>query len=412
MAPRGYRVGPLFAVLLVLSLGARAAEAQQDNQGFIYGRVTADSGTEYEGFLRWGTQEAFWDDLFNSVKKDLPSYHYLERGDAERLRGRGSRVRVLDRDLRVEYPSSRQFVSRFGDIASIEPGRRGNTLLVMRNGSEYEVEGGSDDVSDPIHVDDAGLGEIDLRWDRITRIEFSAAPRGADPGAVRLYGTVETRSGTFQGFIQWDKDECLNTDLLDGDTEDGDVQIRMGSIESIERLSRRASLVVLKDGREMRLEGSNDVNEENRGIMIQDERFGRVTVYWQSFDRLTFSDPPGSGRGFGDYAPLGDLRGTVIDQDGERFSGRIVFDLDESQGWEMLNGELDGNDFDIPFVDVASVEPMRGGVTRVSLRSGETLELEGTQDVGSENSGILVFDDGPNPLYIAWRDVDRIEFDR
>lgn len=410
MASRAWPVGPLLAVLLAMPPVAPAAEAQ-DNQGFIYGRVTADSGTEYEGFLRWGTQEAFWDDLFNSVKVDLPSYDYLEPEAADRLRARGSRVRVLDRRLRVEYPSSRQFVARFGDIASIEPRRRGRTFLVMRNGSEYEVEGGSDDVSDPIHVDDAGLGQIDLRWDRISRIEFRAAPRGADPGAVRLYGTVEARSGVFEGFIQWDKDECLSTDLLDGDTEDGDVQIRMGSIASIERLSRRASLVTLKDGREMRLEGSNDVNEENRGIMIEDGRFGRVTVHWQSFERITFSDPPGSGRGFGDYAPLGELSGTVIDMDGARRSGRIVFDLDESEGWEMLNGDLDGDNFDIPFVNVASVEPMRGGVTRVTLRSGETLILEGTQDVGSGNSGILVFD-GDDPSYVAWRDVDRIEFAR
>ncbi len=413
MISRTLRVFLALAVLLCLPVLTPTVEAQQDNQGFLYGRVVTKSGTEYVGFLRWGTQESSWDDLFNSVKEDLPFYEYLNRGEADRSRGRGTRVRVFDREMRVDArrPSSRQFISRFGDIASIEPRRRGSTNVVMRNGSEYEVSGGSSDVSDAIHVADASLGEIDLRWDRIELIEFMAAPRGADPGVLRLYGTVETREGDFEGFIQWDQDEGLGTDRLDGDTEDGDVAIRMGSIRTIERLSRRASMVTLNDGRELRLEGSNDVNEQNRGIMVEDERFGRVTVHWQSFEQATFSEPESSGRGFADYAPLGDLDGTVIDKDGQRYSGRIVFDMDESEGWEMLNGNFNGIEFNIPLVRVASVEPIRGGATRVVLVNGETLTLGDTHDVGENNSGALVFE-GREPTHIAWRNIDRIEFNR
>ncbi|MCZ6457274.1 MAG: hypothetical protein O6650_08510 [Actinobacteria bacterium] len=411
MISRTLRVCLALAVLLCLPLLTPTVEAQQDNQGFLYGRVVTNSGTEYVGFLRWGSQESSWDDLFNSVKRDLPFYQYLNRGEADRSRGRGTRVRVFDREMRVDRrrPSARQFISRFGDIASIEPRRRGSTNVVMRNGSEYEVSGGSSDVSDAIRVADAALGEIDLRWDRIERIDFMAAPRGEDRGVLRLYGTVETREGDFEGFIQWDQDETLGTDRLDGDTEDGDVAIRMGSIRSIERLSRRASMVTLNDGRELRLVGSNDVNEENRGIMVEDERFGRVTVHWQSFEQITFSQPESSGRGFADYAPLGDLDGTVVDKDGQRYSGRIVFDMDESEGWEMLNGNFNGIEFNIPLARVASVEPIRGGATRVVLVNGETLTLGDTHDVGENNSGALVFV-GREPIHIAWRNIDRIEF--
>ena len=39
--------------------------------------------------------------------------------------------------------------------------------LTMRSGEIYDVAGYSDDVGARIHVLDASLGEIDLKWDRI-----------------------------------------------------------------------------------------------------------------------------------------------------------------------------------------------------------------------------------------------------
>ncbi len=40
-----------------------------------------------------------------------------------------------------------------------------------------------------------------------------------------LYGTVETYDGTYSGYIQWDHDERIATDKLDGDAEDGKMSI-------------------------------------------------------------------------------------------------------------------------------------------------------------------------------------------
>ena len=140
---------------------------------------------------------------------------------------------------------------------------------------------------------------------------------------------METDEGQFKGNIQWDKQECINTDKLDGDTEDGDVSIEMGRIKSIERRSRRASTVVLNDGRELVLDGSNDVNHENRGIMVEDPRYGRVTIGWKSFEKVTFSKPKGSGPGYDDFPARGQLKGTVTTEDGDTYTGRLVIDLDE-----------------------------------------------------------------------------------
>ena len=86
-------------------------------------------------------------------------------------------------------------------------------------------------------------------------------------------------------------------------------------------------------------------------------------------------------------------------------------DLDEGEGWEMLDGELGQISFAIPLADVASVEPLRDE-TLVVLTSGETLTLAGTHDVSDDNSGVLVFEGGEEPTYVTWSDIERIDFNR
>src|SRR4051812_12677175 len=50
-----------------------AMPAEEAQQGFLYGRITAYGGATYEGRLRWGgDQEAFWGDYFNGAKKENP----------------------------------------------------------------------------------------------------------------------------------------------------------------------------------------------------------------------------------------------------------------------------------------------------------------------------------------------------
>jgi hypothetical protein len=400
-----------------LLLGAVSAVAKGDNQGFIYGRVTTESGNEYTGFLRWGDEEAFWDDLFHSTKEDLPYYDAVVDED-ERIRERHDKEhkfwlqKLLFTVKDNKWGSSRVFISRFGDIERIIPIGDDEAEVEMKSGETYDVEGYANDVSDNIHVSDEAIGEIDLRWERIEAIEFMSAPNDADPGVWRLHGKVETDAGDFEGFIQWDKQECLNSDLLDGDTEDGDISIEMGRIESIKRRGSRSSLVILRDGREMRLRGSNDVNSENRGIMVEDPRFGRVTVSWDAFDRLSFSEPGGSGRGYQEFRDQGPLQGSVTDRDGDTYEGRIVFDLDESEGWEILNGSYRDVEFDIPFNMIASIEPQDPDESVVVLRNGEELELEDSQDVSDDNDGVLVFTEGDrDPVYIEWDDVEMIRFE-
>jgi len=40
----------------------------QNDEGFIHGKITTISGSTYQGQIRLGKEEAFWNDIFNSTK--------------------------------------------------------------------------------------------------------------------------------------------------------------------------------------------------------------------------------------------------------------------------------------------------------------------------------------------------------
>ena len=110
------------------------------------------------------------------------------------------------------------------------------------------------------------------------------------------------------------------------------------------------------------------------------------------------------------YKPSKELRGTVLTIDGDEIKGKIVFDLDESQGFEILNGKIDDMAFYIPFSRIKTITPKGRHSSLVKLKNGEELRLEDSQDVSRNNDGILVFPDDGGTEYIDWEDVDKITF--
>lgn len=50
---------------------------------------------------------------------------------------------------------------------------------------------------------------------------------------------------------------------------------------------------------------------------------------------------------------------------------------------------------------------------RVTLQSGEELQLERTGDLGEGNAGMLIFVAGrERPEYVPWTGVEQVDFDR
>jgi hypothetical protein len=228
---------------------------------------------------------------------------------------------------------------------------------------------------------------------------------------------VRTQQGDFTGLVQWDRQQCLDTDELDGRTADGEVSLRFDTIGSIARRAPDGSLVTLRDGREIELTGTREAGSGNRGIYVDDPRYGRVLISWDAFDRVDFS-PGGSGPAYDDF-PLGHpLTGSVTTRSGRRLAGRLVYDLDESETTETLDAPCGGVHYSIPFGLIASIVPngqdqVGARRARVTLHDGEELRLERDGDLGETNAGMLVFVGGdPRPEYVPWTDVEQIDFDR
>jgi hypothetical protein len=397
------------ASIMVLALGCLlASPVFASDVGYIYGRVKTTGGDVYEGQLRWGKEEAFWDDIFNATKAENENLKYVDRKDLKRIRSNKSNAWNLLGIGDHDWDFTHLFAVRFGDLKRIEV-RGGDDDLVVefRNGEELQLGGGSNDVGAKITVVDARRGRRELKWNRIETIEFLNTPASLpDKLGEPIYGTVVSGQREFTGRIQWDNDETLTTDELDGDTRDEDVSVEFGEIASI-RKHRNGSLVRLKSGDELYLTGSNDVNDGNRGVVVVVPGVGTVKVGWDDFDELKLVAAPNSGRSYADYARGSDLSGEVVTEDGS-FSGRIVFDLDESRDFEMLHGTNGDTEFLIPFREIARIRPLGKRRSDVELRMGLTIELEESQDVTRKNDGLLVFTGNRKPRYVAWQDVSDV----
>ena len=137
-----------------------------------------------------------------------------------------------------------------------------------------------------------------------------------------------------------------------------------------------------------------------------------MLLTWNDFLRVEFSDLAESGPAYGDFPPATALRGTVRDTDGHELSGRLVFDLDERETWELLNGFEDDIHFHIPFSKIASIKPTGSDESLVTLRDGTELELEDSVDVNEANRGVLIYLNDNEPSFVAWEKVGRIDFEK
>jgi hypothetical protein len=387
--------------------------AEDARPGFLYGRVTTIDGATFEGRLRWGGgEEAFWGDYFNGAKEDNPWAAHVpsERLPTERQPFEIFGVELGGRERPMDL--GRLLMVRFGDIARIEARGRDVVRVTMKSGTEFDLDRfEASDFDDGVRVWDASGRVVDLDSLRIRTIEFLPTP-ALTAAPSRLHGTVHTRKGPFTGFVQWDREKGIASDELGGETAEGELRVRFDTIRSVARRSSDRSVVTLRDGREVEMSGT-----ENRGIYVDDARYGRVLVSWNAFERIDFT-PGGSGPAYDEFPPGHPLTGSVTTRTGDRFAGRLVYDLDETETTETLDAPSAGVDYTILFGLVASIVPAGGegagaGRVTVTLHGGEDLQLERAGDLGERNAGMLIFVEGrERPEYVRWGEIERIEFDR
>ena len=242
----------LYPILFFSTAWLVTSALQAQDEGFIYGKVFTEDGKTYQGPIRWGKEEIYWSDLFNAAKERNENLTHLSDRDREKLDDENMTwfswsdkssnwfgTRSWHGESRNDY--IHQFACQFGEIKSLRPTGSKSAELEMRNGKKFEVDGeGYNDIGPDIRVVDQELGDMDVYWNRIEKIEFMDTPSKLENRFGKpLYGTVEAYGNKFTGFIQWDHDERVSTDKLDGDSDDGSLSIEMGKIKSIERRGRR-----------------------------------------------------------------------------------------------------------------------------------------------------------------------------
>lgn len=405
-------IGQLVALFILMN----EAKAQSpENKGLIYGKIKTFDNT-YEGLIRWEDEETFWFDHFNAAKVKNDYY--------EKIRDENRPTKSTDwSDFNWDFGSIwedkysntiHQFTCQFGDMKQIKVIGREQILVVLKNDLEVRLSGqGYNDVGATLIVDDKDLGELKIRWERIDMIEFSEAPSNIRvKGRVPIYGKVETfRKGTFTGFIQWDNDERLAFEKLDGDDRNVDVSLAFDDIKYIEK-EGNGCVVELKTGRDFYLTNSNDVDNDNRGVVMTIPDVGKVDIPWKYFRNATFIDPKDAGPGYDRYEKPEGLFGTVYTVEEERFAGKIIFDIDESWELEILEGMDDGVEYQIPFRNIKSIVPKNYNFSMLKLRNGDQILLGDSRDVSDDNDGLLVYA-SPNskPAYISWSKIAEIVFD-
>ncbi len=389
-------------------LPATAAEHEsEDHQGFLYAHVTANDGSTFEGRVRFGgDEEAFWGDAFNGRKEENPWAAYAP---AESLKeSRPVEIFGVHFSRTREIDLTRPFVARFGDLKRIEVDAN-DLLVTLKSGSSVLLDRLSyDDIADGLRVWDRN-GVVDLDENQIRTIEFRATPQ-LDSAPARLWGTVRTQQGDVSGFVLWDRRSSLVSDELWGRSDEGRLTLSFDEIVSIERGDRERAIVTLRDGSVIELE----VHDRYRGLAVDDKSLGRVLVSWEAVERVDFHRA-GSGRAYDDFNVGRPLHGRVTSRAGYSLSGRIVYDLDESETTDTFDGSLGDVSYAIPFGSIASIQLAGVDVDAeralVTLRNDEVLELERRGDLGLRVAGTLVFThDSASPEYIHWSDVERIDF--
>ncbi len=401
-------------LLITLGVLLLTASAWADNSHRIYGKVTTEDGDVYEGLIRWDKNEASWVDMLDGNKELDP-----DNFEGEKLsRKRESKIRIFGLTVGETSgswnPSSAQTGIRFGHLRRLEPLDDDMALLILKSGQKVEMENSSTDLGEGIReiiIEDVDEGEVELVWRDIESIEFADTDGGMESNfGERLYGTLTTRRGeTFSGFVGWDVDEVFGRDVLDGEEDEDSRKIRFDKIAAIERYSSSGATVHLKSGDKIVLRGTNDVDDDNRGIIIADPAFGQVVVDWDEFDRLDFSTPDGKVR-YANFDGGRPIEGTVFTEDGEKYTGRIRWDNDEEYTWEILDGDSRDTQYDIEFGAIKKIEKRSHSSSIVTLRDGREFRLRGSNDVDGDNKGIIVLDGAKKVVEIDWDDFASVEF--
>ncbi|RMH12735.1 MAG: hypothetical protein D6701_13165, partial [Gemmatimonadetes bacterium] len=235
-----------------------APEDARPREARLWGTLETRSGDAFTGWVTWDVDEIFSNDVLDGEQDGVEH----------------------------EIP--------FGRIASIERAGSRASHVTLRDGTTLRLEGSNDvDASNRgISISDPALGQVLVQWDEFASVRFHEPDEGGDhavfDGGRPLRGTVETKGGEhFEGRLVWDQDEAYTWEMLNGSAHDVEFSIELGNVARIV-CSGHGAEVTLRDGRTFHLEGSNDVDSGNRGVLVEAEDGTRTLVPWSRLHEVRF----------------------------------------------------------------------------------------------------------------------------
>ncbi len=410
-------IGAVVAVVLTLPPGATPGSEP------LYGRVTDTDGRVVEGWLRWDRNEAGSDDWLDAaLPVPLEDLRVAERLDLDFAAAQRARRSLVAFGVRLTWeiddeadPVTTRAALRFGHVSAVVPLDARSARLELRDGRAVELRGNTTDLGRGMRalVVVSRDGERhSFRWAELERVELLPAPTGVPPTGRRLHGTVTTWSEeTFTGDIAWDLDEIVEDDILDGRADGEDLEIPFADIASIDYENDRSSRVTLRSGEELVLRGTNDVDEDNRGIEVSDPAFGRAIVHWPDFRSVRFHAPE-PGPAAPDFAPGDTLRASVHAVDGRVIEGLVRWNNTRSMLWQTLDGWSGDTELSVELGSIRTIRKADDDSVEVTTTSGRTFLLDVEPEEGVERRAVFIVPDGRPTRIVLWRDFERLEVSR
>lgn len=405
----------LFASLFLLLIFTSSKSLAQEFKGFLYGTVTLKNNKSYTGQLRWDNHAGTWDDLFEAYKNEPQIQEKIDIQGYEENKETSDEVFEFsfmklweDKESKTSF----RFKCQFGHIDKIiQINDKKSATVVLKNGERIKLRRRGDDVGEDIILYHNTLGKLEFDWENIKEINFSSVPRNTKNSlGAKIFGKATTIDGPLEGYIVWDFDEeAFETDIISGYHQKVEYDIDFGNIANL-RPEREGSILTLKNGTELFMRNTSDVNKDNDGIFIKTESSGMINLDWTNLIKIDFTKPGFNAPDYQDYGSPKPLFGKVETIDGQSFKGQLAYDLDETWDIEILDGKSKDTKYYIPFYLIKSITPQNYNFSRVELTNESSIMLGDEGDVNHGNNGILVWLSESKTKYVPWKNIKSVTF--
>ncbi|PCJ96500.1 MAG: hypothetical protein COA50_06885 [Flavobacteriaceae bacterium] len=386
----------------------------QTPQGAIFASIQLKDGKTLKGQIIWDNEQGLWEDIFYAVRAKSPVYYFLGKKKPKDLKKKSKDLDLGFMQLWEDKipDSSPSFSSSFGDIAYLKPVGNNKVLLGLKDGKTVELDMSKNgDLDDRIFLYDKSRKRHTLYLKNIKKITFQSF----DP-AYRLirgkpmYGSFLTSIGSYSGYVSWDDEESFQYDNIQGRRKDKKVDLKFKDIYEI-KAQDDGALITLVNGKRMFLNNHDDVDDGNHGIMIMGLDFGAIELEWEHLISARFMPSPTKPKGFKAFKKTGVLKGVVTTNNGKKYKGQLVYNLNQMYRVEVLTGENNNYEYDIPFYRIAQIAPQNDKYALVLLKNGTQLLLGDDDNVTEENEGVIVRTRQGKTDYIAWENIKTIAFE-